>query len=94
MLIKCDGPPGPVPCNRYDPSRVDPDDVVRPLRRGRPRERAGSGASPYNAIASTSRSADESTGLDRYENAAWIFRSWLDDGVVRPDGSPPSTSTG
>ncbi len=80
----------PFPAIRYDASRVDPDDVVAPpYDVVGPAERAALGAkSPYNAIAVDLPVADESRGLDRYENAAWIFHSWLDGGVVRPDEVP------
>ena len=72
---------------RYDPARVDPNDVVAPpYDVVGPAERAGLAArSPYNAIHVDLPVADEAAGLDPYENAARIFRGWLDEGVVRPD---------
>ena len=75
---------------RYDPSRVDPDDVVSPpYDVVGPAERVTLAArSPYNAIQVELPVPDETAGLDRYENAARIFRSWLDGGVVRPDARP------
>jgi uncharacterized protein (DUF1015 family) len=44
--------------------------------------------SPYNAIAVDLPLPDESRGLDRYENAARIFGSWQQAGVVRKDSDP------
>jgi uncharacterized protein (DUF1015 family) len=75
---------------RYDPARVDPDDVVSPpYDVVGPSERAKlAERSPYNAIHIELPVSDEPDGLDRYENAARIFCEWLDEGVVRRDALP------
>jgi uncharacterized protein (DUF1015 family) len=75
---------------RYDPSRVDPDDVVAPpYDVVGPAERAVLAArSPYNAILIDLPSDDISSGIDQYENAARTFHRWLDNGIVRPDPAP------
>jgi len=75
---------------RYEPGRVDPDDVVSPpYDVVGPAERAELAAkSPYNAIHVELPVPDESAGLDRYENAARIFSGWLEQGVVRRDATP------
>jgi uncharacterized protein (DUF1015 family) len=75
---------------RYDATRVDPDDVVAPpYDVVGPAERAELAAkSPYNAIAIDLPVADQDRGLDQYENAARIFGSWLENGVVRQDTVP------
>lgn len=72
---------------RYDPARVSPDAVVSPpYDVVGPVERARLAAmSPYNAIHVELPVSDPADGLDRYENAARIFRGWLDVGVVRRD---------
>ena len=65
----------PFPAIRYDPARVDPDDVVAPpYDVVGPAERAELAArSPYNAIHVDLPVADPAAGLDPYENAARIF---------------------
>lgn len=75
---------------RYDATRVDPDEVVAPpYDVVGPDERAALAArSPYNAIHVELPVADAERGLDRYENAAFTFRSWLEAGVVRRDDRP------
>jgi uncharacterized protein (DUF1015 family) len=80
----------PFPALRYDPARVRPDDVVSPpYDVVGPAERAELAArSPYNAIHVDLPSRDRSSGLDEYENAARIFRGWLDDGIVVADALP------
>ncbi len=80
----------PFPAIRYDPARVDPDDVVSPpYDVVGPAERDELAArSPYNAIRIELPVPDESAGLDRYENASRIFRRWLSEGVVRLDDRP------
>jgi len=69
---------------------VHPDDVVAPpYDVVGPAERAELAAkSPYNAIAIDLPVADQGRGLDQYENATWIFGSWLENGVVRQDAVP------
>ncbi|HEV2361944.1 MAG TPA: DUF1015 domain-containing protein, partial [Acidimicrobiales bacterium] len=44
--------------------------------------------SPHNAIVVELPADDPDLGLDRYENAARIFESWLSDGVVARDDVP------
>jgi len=80
----------PFPAIRYDATRVDPDDVVAPpYDVVGPTERAELAAkSPYNSIAVDLPVADQERRLDRYQNAALIFRSWLENGVVRQDALP------
>ena len=72
---------------RYDPARVDPDAVVSPPYDvvGRAERARLAARSPYNAIHVELPVRDQSEGLDQYENAARIFRGWLDAGIVRPD---------
>ena len=72
---------------RYDPARVDPDAVVSPPYDvvGRAERARLAARSPYNAIHVELPVRDQSEGLDEYENAARIFRGWLDAGIVRPD---------
>ena len=72
---------------RYDPARVDPDVVVSPPYDvvGRAERARLAARSPYNAIHVELPVRDQSEGLDQYENAARIFRGWLDAGIVRPD---------
>ena len=60
-----------------------PYDVVSPAERAELAAR-----SPYNAIHVELPVPDEAAGLDRYDNAARIFRGWLDAGVVRRDAVP------
>ena len=76
---------------RYDSARAsDANDVVSPpYDVVGPSERAELAArSPYNAIHVELPIADESAGLDRYENAARIFAGWRAEGAVRRDGAP------
>ncbi len=72
---------------RYDPARVDPDDVVSPpYDVVGPAERARLAArSPYNAIHVDLPVREPSGGPDQYENAARTFRGWLESGIVRRD---------
>ncbi len=80
----------PFPAIRYDSARVDADDVVAPpYDVVGPAERAVLAArSPYNAIYLDLPADDPSSGLDRYENAARTFHSWLQGGVVKRDDVP------
>jgi uncharacterized protein (DUF1015 family) len=75
---------------RYDATRVHPEDVVAPpYDVVSPPERAELAAkSPYNAIAVDLPVPDPQRGLDQYENAAFIFGSWLETGVLRQDALP------
>ena len=80
----------PFSATRYDKTRVEPDavvappyDVVGPALRALLARR-----SPYNAIHVDLPTADESRGLDAYENAARTFRTWREAGVVRDDERP------
>ena len=72
----------------YDPAHVDPDDVVSPpYDVVGPAQRARLAArSPYNAIHVELPVRDKAGRLDQYQNAARIFRGWLDAGIVRRDG--------
>lgn len=72
---------------RYDPERVDPDTVIAPPYDvvGAKQRAELASLSPYNAIYIDLPLPDESRGLDRYENAARTFNSWLENGVVRSD---------
>jgi uncharacterized protein (DUF1015 family) len=80
----------PFPAIRYDPARVDPDEVVAPpYDVVSPSERALFAArSPYNAIHIDLPADDTSSGIDQYENAARTFHNWLDHGVVLQDEVP------
>jgi len=87
VLRKGDGPPRTVRCCPLRPGprgsrccRLAPYDVVGRAERARLAAR-----SPYNAIHVELPVRDQSEGLDEYENAARIFRGWLDAGIVRPD---------
>jgi len=75
---------------RYDSARVNLDDVVSPpYDVVGPAERAELAArSPYNAIHVELPVPDEAAGIDRYDNAARIFRGWLDAAIVRRDPVP------
>ena len=80
----------PFPAIRYDPARVDADDVVAPpYDVVGPAERARLAArSPYNAVYLDLPLPDPSSALDQYENAARTFHGWLGSGVVRRDLLP------
>ncbi len=75
---------------RYNPARVDPDDVVSPpYDVVGPAERARLATrSAYNAIHVELPVRDQSNGLDQYQNAARTFRGWLEAGILRRDGFP------
>jgi len=75
---------------RYNPARVDADDVVSPPYDvvGPPERARLAARSPYNAIHVELPVRDQSNGLDQYQNAARIFRGWLEAGILRRDALP------
>ncbi|HLX77360.1 MAG TPA: DUF1015 domain-containing protein [Acidimicrobiales bacterium] len=75
---------------RYDPSRVDLDDVIAPpYDVVDPDERALlAKKSPYNSILIELPQQDETAGLDPYHHAAALLDAWERERVLIRDGTP------
>jgi uncharacterized protein (DUF1015 family) len=73
---------------RYDPARVDLDDVIAPPYDViGPDERARLEArSPWNVVRIDL--SEPEGGRDRYDNACHLFHEWLDEGVLVDDEEP------
>ena len=73
---------------RYDPTRVDLDDVIAPPYDViGPDERARLEArSPWNVVRIDL--SEPEAGRDRYDNACHLFHEWLDAGVLVADEEP------
>src|SRR5580658_8415515 len=70
---------------RYDTNVVALDHAIAPPYDvvNEPERAKLAARSPYNAIHVELPIANESSGLDRYANAASIFSSWQDSGALR-----------
>lgn len=75
---------------RYDPSKVDLDDVIAPpYDVVDPDERARLAAkSPYNSILIELPQLDDSSGLDPYHHAAALLDAWEREGILVREATP------